>query len=56
MTIPLADFTDGLEKAQKTVALNYGDKPVARLNNKETYAAGVNPFQRADDTRAKDGR
>lgn len=56
VTIPLADFTDGLEKAQKTVALNYGDKPVARINNEEAYAAGANPFQRADDTRAKDGR
>ena len=54
--IPLADFTAGLQKAEKLVALNHGNKLVARMNNEEAYTAGANPFQRADATRTPAGK
>ena len=56
VTIPLADFTAGLQKAERLVALNHGNKLVARMNNEEAYTGGANPFQRADDTRTSAGR
>ena len=50
--IPLAD----LQAAMRDVnAINYGDKPIARVNNEEAYLRGANPFQRADDTRVPGG-
>lgn len=36
-------------------AVNYGDKPIARVNNEDAYVEGANPFQRAEDTRAPNG-
>jgi hypothetical protein len=54
LKIPLRD----LETAMRdSAAINYGDKPIARINNEEAYLRGTNPFQRADDTREpKSGR
>jgi hypothetical protein len=50
--IPLRD----LEAAMRdSAAINYGDKPIARINNEEAYLRGANPFQRADDTREPNG-
>jgi hypothetical protein len=37
-------------------ALNFEQKPIARINNEDAYKAGANPFQRADDTREASGK
>jgi hypothetical protein len=50
--IPLADLQAALQDVN---AINYGNKPIARVNNEEAYLNGANPFQRADDTRVPGG-
>jgi hypothetical protein len=50
--IPLADLQAALQDVN---AINYGNKPIARVNNEEAYLNGANPFQRADDTRVTGG-
>ena len=45
--MPLAE-PQAVSKADTII--NYGDKPIARVNNEGAYLIGANPFQRADDT------
>jgi hypothetical protein len=50
--IPLGDLEAAM---RESAAINYGDKPIARVNNEEAYLKGANPFQHADDTRVPNG-
>jgi hypothetical protein len=54
LKVPLKDFKMPDTKTGVD-AVNYGNKPIARINNEEAYTKGANPFQRADDTRKADG-
>jgi hypothetical protein len=54
LSIPLKDFTN-TSAPTGTKAVNYGNKPIARINNEEAYTKGANPFQRADETRTATG-
>jgi hypothetical protein len=51
--IPLADFSNAVDAAAR---LNYGNKPVARLNNEEAYLNGANPFDHARATKTPAGQ
>jgi hypothetical protein len=56
--IPLPDSLKGDSTPTKGIkpALNFEQKPIARINNEDAYKAGANPFQRAEDTREGSGK
>ena len=58
--IPLSELLRSTDNSTPTKgikpALNFEQKPIARVNNEDAYKAGANPFQRADDTREASGR